>query len=166
VRLTAGNQSLIQGFEIKKDPRLETIQQDFQRQFDLLMAIRDRLSATDDAVNQIHRVQKQIGDSVQQARQSAKLATAASNLDDELEAVLEELVEPKFTGFDDQMLVFPLKLNARLAALEASVASGDYAPTDQENAVFDELSEELDKSLAQLEHIMKRDVPVFEKLAN
>ena len=164
VRLTAGNQSLIQGFKIKKDPRLDTTQEDFQRQFDLLMAIRDRLSATDDAVNQIHRVRKQIGRSVEQARQPAKLAAAASNLDGELDAVLEELVEPKFTGFDDQMLVFPLKLNARFAALESYVASGDYAPTDQEHAVFDELSEELDKSLAQLEHIMERDVPVFEKL--
>ena len=39
-----------------------------------------------------------------------------------LDAVLKELAELRFAGFDDQMLVFDLKLNNRMAALQNYVA--------------------------------------------
>src|SRR5207244_2900697 len=42
VRLTADGQTLTQSFELKKDPRLETTQADFNKQFDLLIKIRDK----------------------------------------------------------------------------------------------------------------------------
>ena len=65
-----------------------------------------------------------------------------------LDAVRKELVELRFAGFDDQMLVFDLKLNNRTAALQNYVAQGDYAPTEQAYAVFKELSAAIDGALA------------------
>jgi len=73
---------------------------------------------------------------------------AAAKLDAALESVLKELVEPRFTGFDDQMLVFELKLNNRMAALQGYVAQGDYPPTEQQYSVFRELSAAIDAALS------------------
>ena len=70
----------------------------------------------------------------------------------------KELAELRFAGFDDQMLVFDLKLNNRIAALQNYVAQGDYAPTDQQHAVFKELSAEIDAALARYA-ALKAQVP-------
>jgi photosystem II stability/assembly factor-like uncharacterized protein len=141
VKLTAEGQSQAQEFEIRKDPRLSTTIDDYQKQFDLLIAIRDKLSAADDAINEIRGREKQV-----------EAAQGGTGVARELEAVLHELWEPRFTGFDDQMLEFPLKLNNRIAALQGYL-QGPYAPTDQANQVFAELSKELDSLLARLKQL-------------
>jgi len=46
------------------------------------------------------------------------------------------------------MLVFDLKLNNRMAALQNYVSQGDYPPTDQQQAVFNELSAAIDNALS------------------
>ena len=61
--------------------------------------------------------------------------------------------ESKFTGYDDQMLVFPLGLNNRIAAL-ANYAEGAFAPTDQERKVFNELSADLEGLVSKMKHLM------------
>lgn len=141
VKLTAEGQSQAQEFEIRKDPRLSTTIDDYQKQFDLLIAIRAKLSAADDAINEIRGREKRV-----------EAAQGGTGVARELEAVLHELWEPRFTGFDDQMLEFPLKLNNRIAALQGYL-QGPYAPTDQANQVFAELSKELDSLLARLKQL-------------
>ena len=79
---------------------------------------------------------------------SAPDRAATARIDAALDSVLKELVELRFTGFDDQMLVFDLKLNNRMAALQGYVAQGDYAPTEQQYSVFRELSAAVDSALA------------------
>ncbi|HKB52766.1 MAG TPA: hypothetical protein VKD22_02130, partial [Ramlibacter sp.] len=66
----------------------------------------------------------------------------------------------RFTGFDDQTLIYPLKLNNRIAALQGYVA-GDYPPTAQAQQVFTELSGELDRVLSQVKKTVEQDVPAF-----
>src|SRR6185503_20865027 len=46
VKLTAGSNTMTQSFEVKKDPRIETTQEEFAKQFDLLLKIRDKLTET------------------------------------------------------------------------------------------------------------------------
>lgn len=73
--------------------------------------------------------------------------------------MLKELAEQRFAGFDDQMLVFDLKLNNRVAALQGYVAQGDYAPTDQQHAVFKELSTAIDEALSRYAGLKARVPP-------
>src|SRR5205814_9023463 len=113
-----------------------------QEQFDLLMAIRDKVSPMHDAVNAIDQLRAGLARSADRA--------AAAKTDAALASVLQELVERRFTGFDDQMLVFDLKLNNRMAALQGYVAQGDYAPTEQQYSVFRELSAAVDRVLERL----------------
>ena len=50
-RLTAAGQTLSQPFEVRKDPRLATSDADFAKQQELLLKIRDTLTATHDAIS-------------------------------------------------------------------------------------------------------------------
>jgi DNA repair exonuclease SbcCD ATPase subunit len=142
VRLKAGGETLTQPLRIVADPKNDAKLADLQEQFDLLMQIRDKVSAVHDAVNEIKKLRAGLA--------SRRDRAAATRLDAALEAVQKELAELRFAGFDDQMLVFDLKLNNRVAALQNYVAQGDYAPTEQQYSVFRELSSAIDNALTKL----------------
>jgi hypothetical protein len=160
VKLTAGTQSITEGLNIKKDPGVVASEEDYAKQIELLLALRDKLSDADDAVNRIHLLQRQIKTAAEKAGTNRRLTDAEQTLNDALNGVISKLYEPRFTGFDDQTLIYPLKLNNRLAALASSV-QGDYRPTQQEVDVFAELSKELDDALLSLKRILGTDLPAF-----
>jgi photosystem II stability/assembly factor-like uncharacterized protein len=160
VKLTAGGQAFTQDFEIKKDPRLATTDADYAKQFQMSLAVRDKVSELDDAVNRINRILKQLETASQSAKADKAVRDAASNLTEELSAVRQKLIEPRFTGFDDQTLIFPLQLNNRLASLQGYL-EGDHAPTDQDAAVFQQLSSDLGQALGKLKQVLETDVPPF-----
>ena len=157
---------MIQSFAIKQNPNLTTNKTEYQKQFDLLIAIRDKLSITHDAINQILDIKKEVEESLENLKdQKAKkyINEFGKKLNTELTTVLNELVELRYTGFDDQTLIYPLKLNNRIASLQRS-AGTDTKPTDQCYANFKELSAELAIHLEKLTIIMKKDVSAFRGL--
>ena len=139
VRLKAGADAQTQPLRILADPRSQATAAELQEQFDLLIMIRDKVSAIHDAVNDIVRMRKAL---------ASRKDAAAQRQDAALEAVQKELVELRFVGYDDQMLVFDLKLNNRMAALQGYVSQGDYAPTEQQYSVFRSVSSLVDTALA------------------
>ena len=146
VRLTAGGQYMTQPLRIVSDPKSQATAADLQKQFDLLLAIRDKVSAVHLAVNDITTIRTRLSGT------SPEIVELRAALD----AVSKELAERRFSGFDDQMLVFDLKLNNRMAALQNYVAQGDFAPTDQQQAVFKELSAEIDATLSKYRALKAR----------
>jgi hypothetical protein len=95
-----------------------------------------------------------------QANGNASVAVAAQKLEDELNAVMHKLYEPRFTGYDDQTLIYPLGLNNRIAAMQ-SYAGGDYGPTEQDMQVYALLSSEIDQQLAKLNQALAADLPAL-----
>jgi photosystem II stability/assembly factor-like uncharacterized protein len=160
LKLTVGDQSETQNFEIKKDPRVATTPAEYQKQLELLLEARDRLSAAHDAINQIHAVQRQVDAAAQKASGYPGVTGGASKLNDELNSVLHQLYEPRFTGFDDQTLIYPLQLNNRLAAMQ-NYLGGDAGPTEQAQQVLAQLSSELDQQFAKLKHALDVDLSAF-----
>jgi len=139
VRLKSGGDTLSQSLRIVADPRSQASVADLQEQFDLLTAIRDKVTEVHDAVNDIVRMRKTL---------ASRKDAASMKLDAALDAVQKELVDLRFAGYDDQMLVFDLKLNNRMAALQGYVSQGDYAPTEQQYGVFRMVSSLVDAALA------------------
>ena len=139
VRLKTGSETVSQPLRIVADPRSQATVAALQEQFDLLTMIRDKVSAVHDAVNDIVRMRKAL---------SSRKDAASVKLDAALEGVQKELVDLRFVGYDDQMLVFDLKLNNRMAALQGYVSQGDYAPTEQQYGVFRSVASLIDAALA------------------
>ena len=166
VKLTVDGESIVQSFEVKKDPRLETTQADFAKQLDLLLKIRDKFSETSEAILQIRDARKQIDDITNRLKDQPngkEIAEAAKPLKTKLTAVEEELYQTRNQSSQDP-LNYPIRLNNKLAALTGVAGSADTAPTEQTYAVFDELVGKIDVQLKKLEEIMRNELPAFNKM--
>ena len=165
VKLTVDGESMVQSFEVKKDPRIETTQADFAKQLDLLLKIRDKFSETSEAILQIRDARKQIDDITTRLKDQPSgkaIADAAQSLKAKLTAVEEELYQTRNQSSQDP-LNYPIRLNNKLAALTGVAGSSDTAPTEQSYAVFDELVGKIDVQLKKLEETMRNDLPAFNK---
>jgi hypothetical protein len=166
VRLTALGISQTQSFEIRSNPEFSTSGDGYRKQFDLLIAIRDKLSLTHEAVNTILDLSDGIDQDLEilkNRRDKQAAIDAGRRLKVQLSRLLNELVEMRFQGHDDQTLVNPLKLNNRIASLQ-SCAGTDAGPTKQCYENFDELVRELDEHLSKLKVITDSDLPNFNTL--
>jgi chromosome segregation ATPase len=151
-------------FAVKADPRLETSQADFQKQFDFLSQTREKLSATHEAILEIRDVRKQLEDLSGRLKPEQKdLKDKAADIMKKITAVEEELMQTKIKSSQDA-LNYPIKLNNKLAALASSVDSADYAPTAQSFDVYNELTARIDAQLATLARIKAEDIAAFNRL--
>jgi hypothetical protein len=87
----------------------------------------------------------------------AKINAAGNALVEKLTAIEGEIYQYRNRSSQDP-LNYPIRLNNKLAALQGLVEIGDSRPTDQSYVVFKDLSERLDKQLAQLDSIAKTDL--------
>jgi len=166
VKLTVDGKTMIQSFDVRKDPRLATTQDEFAKQFELLTRIRDKFNETSDAVLQIRDVRKQIDDITNRTKDQPSgkaIADAARALKAKLTAVEEELYQTKNQSSQDP-LNYPIRLNNKLASLAGVVAEADAAPTDQAFVVYSELAARIDDQLRKLAEVMRTDLPAFNKL--
>jgi len=163
VRLTAGGQSLTQPLEVRKDPRLATTDDDYRKQYDLLVRIRDKVTETHDAITRIRETRDQLKGVAERAKGNKAIADAADALGKKLTVVEEELYQTKNQSSQDP-LNFPIRLNNKLAALAGVVGGGDAAPTDQSYAVYDDVAGRIDTQLARLREVVETDVPAFNAL--
>ena len=142
----------------------DVTQDELQKQFDLLARIRDRVSAADDAVQQIRDVKEQIDAAAKRAKglpagKGAAIARAADSLQAKLGAVEESIYQVRNKSNEDP-LNFPIRVNNKLAGV---VGSADAPPTDQSYQVFDQLAAELQGYLDRLKAIVETDVPAFNR---
>ncbi len=166
VRLQVGDTSYTQPFEVRKDPRITTSDADLRAQFDLLLAIRDRLSEVHDGINAIRSIRRQTEEWESRTKDHethGQVASAAKELRDKLLALEGELTQVKAKVRSDTM-DYPIKLNARVAALAAVVSSGEAAPTRQARQVFDALSARVATELQRLRELIDNDVAAFNTL--
>ncbi len=166
VKLTVDGKALTQNFEIKPDPRLTTRPEDYAKQLELGLKIRDKLSETHNAIIQIRDVRKQVEDLLKRLAGQPNFKVindAGTALNKNLTAVEETLYQTKNQSNQDP-LNYPIRLNNKLAALGGVVASAEAAPTAQSYAVYDELVTQIDAQLQKLAQIMRTDVPAFNQL--
>lgn len=142
---------------------MEASQQDLQAQFDLMIKIRDEISAVTDTVNQLRKVRDQVDAAAKQAQGRPGVQEAATKLDAALfgvESNLVRMIDPAHPVF-----VPPKTVNLRLAELTTVVDSADGVPTQQSYDVFNLLSQQYTDALNQLKPILNQQVPAFLKMA-
>jgi hypothetical protein len=166
VRLTVDGQVSTQNFEVRKDPRISASPEDYAKQLDLLLKIRDKLSETHNVIIQLREVRKQLDELVKRIAdqpQSRVIGEASKALNAKMTAIENELYQTKNQSSQDP-LNYPIRLNNRLAALGDVVSSADAAPTDQSYAVYEEVVAQIDAELQKWRQVVKTDVPAFNQL--
>ena len=168
VSITVGDESQTQSFEILKDPRVQTSQQDLEAQFDLLIRLRDRISETHDSVNRIRNIRRQVDEWTKRVEGHSSgevVSVSAEALKEKLLSIESELIQVDYTGMRD-INNLPTKLNLRLAELFGVVAAADFAPPRQTFEVFDDFNGRLEPQFQRLQEVVDEDVPKFENLVH
>jgi hypothetical protein len=143
---------------------MKVTQEDLQKQFDLLIKVREEMTAVDDAINQIRDFREQINTINKRLKGDARakaVADAGKSLDKKMTEVEEALIQTKAKSGQD-VLNFPIRLNNQLAALGGVVESGTSAPTQQSYEVYDMLSKAADEQLAKWKNIQSTDVKAYD----
>ena len=162
VRLQVGDRTLSQSFEIVKDPRLDATQEEMQEQFSFLIRMRDKLTQTHAAVEQIRSIRTQVDEWTGRTNAQA-VADASKDLNEKLAAIEGELAQTKASAQIDR-LKYPAKLNGKLNGLISWVTSSDEKPTQQSREVFGLLSDQVNVQLDALKTVLDEDVAKFNTL--
>jgi photosystem II stability/assembly factor-like uncharacterized protein len=167
VRLTVDGKSQTAPLELKLDSRVNVAQADLQKQFDLLIQIRDELSRAYDAVNQIQDVRSQV-DGLRKRlpdnENTKPVMASASGLDQKLLSVRDNLIQIKIKANEDS-LAYPQKVDSKLAFLALSVGhETDSAPTESAYQIFGKLKKQADEYLARWAEIRRTDLAEFQKM--
>ncbi|MGB0384865.1 MAG: WD40/YVTN/BNR-like repeat-containing protein [Ardenticatenaceae bacterium] len=166
LQLNVGEQTLNASFELLKDPRVTTTQEDFDAQFDLLMRIRDKHGATNSAINQIRDLKAQLNgwvDRLSEHSQKEPITQAADALKAKLQPIEETFIMPGLKT-RSEVINHRARLATKLASLRSVVASADFAPTKASYQVFDYLSAQIDTQLNALQELIANDVAAFNQL--
>jgi hypothetical protein len=162
-RLTVAAKTSTAAIEVRIDPRLKTSLDDLQKQFDLMLKLRDRQEEMNRSILAIRdlRVQLNLVEKRWGSKDNAKAVVDESKeLRKKIGAVEDEMIQVNSKASEDE-LNYPTKMNSWLGYLQAAVDSADTAPTEGELAVFTELNQKLDAQLAKWHELLSTDVPAI-----
>jgi photosystem II stability/assembly factor-like uncharacterized protein len=163
VELAAAGRTLTRTFELVKDPRVEAGQADLQAQFELLVQVRDKVTALHRGLSRIRSVREQLDEWCRRAeghRAAAGVAERAEAVKARL-ADIEAALVPVRRGAHPTASRLPPRLNDELLHLAAVIASAACAPNEQSRALFAETAAAVDRQLERLQAVMDTDVRAF-----
>jgi hypothetical protein len=160
VQLTVGDQVLTERFKLLPDPRLPVTAEDLRAQFDLKLAIRDRTSETNTAINQLRRLRKQVEEWEKRAGDRARLRDAAKALKEQLKGVEGELINLDF----EKPRPGPNRIKEKFDALSSMIDESDEKPTRGAHEVYDMLRGQLERQLARFKELCDGPVKEFNEL--
>jgi photosystem II stability/assembly factor-like uncharacterized protein len=165
VRLTVGDQTLTEAIEVKPHPAGFATAEDLKAQYDLLKAIRDRLSETHEAVLKVRDLREQVQQLGERARRLGRgdaLSKQAAAVAAKLTAVEDKLTNPQIKADEDDLNYEP-KLDHDWTYLAAIVGEADARPTPSSKKYYGLLKERLDAVQAELRGVLDKDVNDFNR---
>ena len=159
-RLTVNGESMEQEFRIIPDPRLKNTQEDYQRQFDVIVSLRDKVSEAHQAILDIRTIRKDLDylkTRLKDDETMKDIVNEVGRIDEEITAIENSIHQTKNQSRQDA-LNYGIRVNNRLAFLMGDQQRGASPPTDQALQVRDELIKELDGYLQNLEQILTHDI--------
>lgn len=167
VRLTVNGQSQIQEFEIIKDPRMKTTQEDFQAQFDFLMKVRNKVTEVNEGIINIRKIKEDLTylkNKMGEDPKNKDINEAIKKFEGELKTIENDIHQTKNSSVQDP-INYGIKLNNRLAHLMYEQAQGDFRPTKQGEEVRDKLTQDVDKEIIKLRNCIDYNLIKINQMA-
>ena len=164
VKLKMENDSIIQNFQILKDPRITSSQEDLAYQFDFLMDIRDKITEAHEAIIDIRNVKAQLAGLKERLDDDKhqELIKNIETMEEKISSVEKNLYQTKNKSNQDP-LNYPIKLTNKLGHIAALNSSGTFRPTQQEEELKKELFEKVDAELAIFINVKNEGLPLLNK---
>ncbi|MBV7270116.1 VPS10 domain-containing protein [Winogradskyella luteola] len=168
VSLNVNGEEQSQSFTILTDPRAEGTLADMQKQFKFIKDVNETMDKAHKSIKKIRNINAQLGAFQKQYKDDENvkdLVEKAKVLEEQLSNIEKELYQTKNRSGQDP-LNFPIKLTNKLGHLNSLVSMGDFAPTEQDIVVKNELTAKIEKQLSAFNSILNDEVKAFNAAFN
>ncbi|MCP4977024.1 MAG: glycosyl hydrolase [Maribacter sp.] len=168
VHLNVNGDNQSQVFKIIPDPRAEVSVVDMQKQFDFITDINTTIEKAHQSIEKIRKVTKQLDAFTKQYKeneQTKELVEKAKKMKESLATVEKALYQTKNRSGQDP-LNFPIRLNNKLGHLNSLVAIDDFPPTEQDIAVKNELTGQINDQLEAFDAVLDKELKEFNTAFN
>uniref|UniRef100_UPI003C6D3BCD WD40/YVTN/BNR-like repeat-containing protein n=1 Tax=Bizionia echini TaxID=649333 RepID=UPI003C6D3BCD len=168
VTLKVNDDSQTQNFEILPDPRSESTIADMQKQFDFITDVNKTMDDAHQSIKKIRDIKSQLLAFEKQYKGDERvlnLLEKSKKLREQFTEIEEALYQTKNRSGQDP-LNFPIRLTNKLGHLNALVSMGDFAPTDQDVAVKNQLTQEIEVQLTQFNKLVSDEISAFNSAFN
>ena len=165
VVLEKNSENQEQDFEILPDPRAEVTVSQMRLQFDFVNKVNSTVDKAHKAIKNIRNIRtklEEFNSNFSDNEIVGSLIDKAKALNSSLTDIEKALYQTKNKSRQDP-LNFPIKLTNKLGHLNSLVTNNDFPPTDQDELVRKELTEEVKKHLAKYEKLISQDLKNFNK---
>ena len=163
IQLEYQGKTIEKPFKILPNPAGEATVTDMQKQFDFIQAVNktnDRAHKAIKSMRSIHEKLAAFEMTYKDQEELSDLVAKAKFIQESL-ATLEKTLYQTQNRSNQDPLNFPIRLTNKLAHLNRLVGMNDFGPTDQDEAVRQQLTAAIEKALASFEKIKETDVKSF-----
>jgi photosystem II stability/assembly factor-like uncharacterized protein len=157
-----------QPFTVVADPRAESTQADMEKQFEFIRDVNKTMDDAHKSIKKIRNIKEQLSAFETQYKDNAavkELLEKAKTLKEEFTKIEEALYQTQNKSGQDP-LNFPIRLTNKLGHLNSLVGMGDFAPTDQDIIVKDELTAQIKVQLDAFNTLLKDEISAFNSAFN
>ena len=168
INLKVNDETKSQTVTILPDPRAESSLADMEKQFQFISDINNTMDQAHKSIKKIRNVKNQLSgfESQYKGNEEVKeLLEKSKKLREDLSKIEEALYQTKNKSNQDP-LNFPIRLTNKLGHLNSLVRMGDFAPTDQDIAVKNELSQKIKVQLDAFNTIVDDEISAFNRAFN
>ena len=168
VHLNVNGTTSSESFNILPDPRAEVSVADMQKQFDFITDINTTIEKAHQSIEKIRDITKQLDAFTNQYKDNdatKELVEKAKKMKESLGTVEKALYQTKNRSGQDP-LNFPIRLNNKLGHLNSLVAIDNFPPTDQDIAVKNELTAQINEQLTAFDAVVDKELKEFNAAFN
>ena len=164
-KIKSEKDSIEGSFVIKANPVYNVSPQDYEEQFDFLIAVRNKFNDIQKAGKNIRDIRKQINDFMDKQGKDVpkEIKQQADTINKQMTVIEEALHQTKAKSGQD-VLNFPIRLDDKISGVYDFASSGNAAPAKQVKEAFAELGGQADVQLNKLKKIMDEDLVKFNEL--
>jgi hypothetical protein len=168
VALNVNGETISSPFAILADPRSESTLADMKNQFEFIKDVNKTMDDAHKSIKKIRSINEKLSAFQKQYKgnETVKdLVEKAKNLSEEFSEIEKALYQTKNRSGQDP-LNFPIRLNNKLGHLNSLVSMGDFAPTEQDIAVKNELTKAIDAQLSAFNTLVDDEIKAFNAAFN
>ena len=168
VSLNVNGEVLTQPFTILADPRAESTLADMKQQFNFIKEVNETMDNAHKSIKKIRTINGKLDAFMKQYKGDDNvrdLVEKAKNLKEQFSEIEKALYQTKNRSGQDP-LNFPIRLTNKLGHLNSLVSMGDFAPTEQDVAVKNELSKQINNQLDKFNELIDEEISAFNAAFN
>lgn len=168
VSLNVNGESISQPFTILADPRAESTLEDMKNQFAFIKDVNETMDNAHKSIKKIRKINNKLKAFTEQYKDNEDvkdLVEKAKDLKEKFSEIEKALYQTKNRSGQDP-LNFPIRLTNKLGHLNSLVRMGDFAPTEQDIAVKNELSKQINEQLATFNNLVDNEIKTFNAAFN